>query len=138
MLKIIELMQNDHNLKGLLRRIKQKYGGDLSTPKDFLCFSMEINAKSGKYLSIATMKRLFGYVKYENEPSVNTLNILSNYIGYISYDEFCEANVDSEDSLSIYESKVEVGDIIEVCLNNSKDTLKLQYRGNCIFRLVYL
>ncbi|MEG1119390.1 MAG: hypothetical protein RSD84_03500 [Bacteroidales bacterium] len=60
--------------------IREKYGSELSSPKDFLCLSIEINDKCGKFISISTIKRVFGYVKYENKPSMCTLNILANYI----------------------------------------------------------
>lgn len=133
----IEVMQRNHNLKKLLTSIKQKYGGDLATPKNFLCLSLDINDKCGENLSVATIKRVFGYVRYENNPSTRTLNTLADYIGYRNYAEFCEMNMEPSDSvLFICGLHIDIGDIVEVFFPQMEGILKLQYKGNYTFRLL--
>ena len=76
------------NLKKLLKNVEEKYGEKPFTPKDFFCLSLDIEAKTGKKVSVSTIKRLWGYVQYDNEPSKRTLNILSKFVGYDNYLHF--------------------------------------------------
>ncbi|MEG2848653.1 MAG: hypothetical protein RR880_00270 [Bacteroidales bacterium] len=130
-------MQESNSLKKLLEIIKQKHGGDLSTPKGFLCLSLDINERCGKSISVATIKRLFGYVKYENRPSVRILNIFASYVGYKSYAEFCDNYMDNiEFPLSLCGMYVQIGDIVNVTIPTANVTIRLQYKGNCTFRML--
>lgn len=86
---------------------------------------------------MATIKRIFGYVKYGSSPSIRTLNILANYIGYRNYEEFYQANMPSPEShIFICGIRIRVGELINVELPEEKGVITLQYEGNQIFRLL--
>lgn len=58
------------------------------TNYDFEKLSEEIQAKTQVVLSITTLKRIWGKVKYENAPSLTTLNTLARYINYEDWRSF--------------------------------------------------
>lgn len=132
-------MQKSYHLLRLLDCVRQQYGGDLSTPKGFLCLSLDIFSKCGRSVSVATIKRILGYVKYNNTPSPDTLNILSNYLGYSNYDEFCAVVANSQPPLLVCGISVEVGEIVEVSpVNQSNHKIRLLYKGDRLFRVLCL
>ncbi len=65
--------------------IQQQLGWEASatwTNSDFLKLSEIIHDKTSVRLSSATLKRLWGKVRYENKPTITTLNTLAQYLGY--------------------------------------------------------
>lgn len=64
--------------------------GDSSlwTNSDFELLSDKIFEKTAVRLSISTLKRIWGKVKYDNSPTAATLNALSNFLGYASWRDF--------------------------------------------------
>ncbi|MFN8349396.1 MAG: hypothetical protein U0X91_30625 [Spirosomataceae bacterium] len=55
---------------------------------DFERLSEQIAQKTGISLSVSTLKRIFGKVNYKSEPSLTTLNALSQFIGYADWRDF--------------------------------------------------
>ena len=55
---------------------------------DFEKLSEAIAEKTNVRLSISTLKRFFGKVKYDHAPSLTTLNALSEFIGYADWRDF--------------------------------------------------
>lgn len=64
--------------------------GDSSlwTNSDFELLSDKIFEKTTVRLSISTLKRIWGKVKYDNSPTAATLNALANFLGYASWRDF--------------------------------------------------
>ena len=58
--------------------------------EDFDLLSERIWGKTKVRLSLSTMKRIWGRVKYENFPNSVTLNALAAYLGYSNWRDFCE------------------------------------------------
>ncbi|OMP81048.1 hypothetical protein BW716_00215 [[Flexibacter] sp. ATCC 35208] len=52
------------------------------TNYDFEKLSVAIQDKTGVTLSVTTLKRLWGKLKYENIPAVTTLNTLAKFAGF--------------------------------------------------------
>lgn len=128
----------ENNIKRIIRHVKKKYGGELSTPKNFLCLALDIHEKCGKSISVASIKRIMGYVKYDSRPAERTLNLLANYLGYGNFREFCELTHDlAEDYIYIGEIKVAIGDVLYLKLSDSITEVRLQYRGNKDFVLIH-
>jgi hypothetical protein len=57
---------------------------------DFENLSEKIFEKTGVRLSLSTIKRIWGRVRYDNFPGSATLNALAQFIGYASWLQFCE------------------------------------------------
>lgn len=64
--------------------------GDSSlwTNSDFELLSDKIFEKTTVRLSISTLKRIWGKVKYDNSPTAATLNALANFLDYASWRDF--------------------------------------------------
>jgi len=59
---------------------------------DFEHLSEKIFDKTRVQLSISTLKRIWGKVRYENFPTTGTLNALAGFLGYESWREFRQEN----------------------------------------------
>lgn len=68
--------------------------GDSSlwTNSDFELLSDKIFEKTAVRLSISTLKRIWGKVKYDNSPTAATLNALANFLDYASWRDFESEN----------------------------------------------
>lgn len=56
---------------------------------DFSKLSDEVHKRTQVRLSVTTLKRLWGKLKYENEPTLTTLNTLARFAGYEDWRNFC-------------------------------------------------
>src|ERR1700742_1158626 len=62
------------------------------TNDDFERLGEKIFEKTRVQLSISTLKRIWGKVRYENLPTTATLNALAGFLGYESWREFKQKN----------------------------------------------
>lgn len=89
-------MMNDSSFTVFLRKsVEDAVGRKLSTPKDFIFLSEQIFSRLHVMLSPTTLKRFWGYLKEGGEPRLSTLNVLSQYVGYKDWDEFCDSRKQS-------------------------------------------
>jgi hypothetical protein len=58
--------------------------------EDFELLSEKIWGKTNVKLSLSTMKRIWGKVKYDNFPNSVTLNALAAFLGYSNWRDFCD------------------------------------------------
>lgn len=72
--------------------IEETLGYKLNTPRDFSCLSKIIFSRQHVQISPTTLKRVWGYLKENTETRISTLNILSRFIGYKDWSEFCKNN----------------------------------------------
>lgn len=68
----------------LKTEVEQTFGRPVFTSKDCIQLSDEIFAKTKVQVSPNTLRRLFGLVKADCDPSKSTLNILAKYCGFHS------------------------------------------------------
>lgn len=73
----------------LLLVVEKRYGHHLQTSTDFDEFSLHLKSKGGFSISTSTLKRLWGYVAYEHEPRVQTLDLLCRYVDFDCFNDFC-------------------------------------------------
>jgi len=84
-------MHNEADLERCIRRIEVSLGwGDAAswTNEDFAELSDRIFVKTSVRLSISTLKRIWGKVKYDHSPTTATLNALARYAGFDSWRDF--------------------------------------------------
>jgi len=62
------------------------------TNEDFENLSDEIEEKTQVRLSVSTLKRIWGRVKYDSSPTAATLNALAKFIGYENWRQFIQKN----------------------------------------------
>ncbi|GAB3966807.1 hypothetical protein GCM10028806_07910 [Spirosoma terrae] len=86
--------EEDQTLARCRRLIEEKLGRGRSeewVTQDFEHLSELIAAKTGVSLSITTLKRVWGRVKYESVPTATTLTALVQFIGYENWQQFKSA-----------------------------------------------
>ena len=81
----------DELLQECKDQIEKKIGWENSeswTNHDFQTLSDKIQEATGVNLSVATLKRIWGKVKYDSKPTITTLNTLAKFLGHESWREF--------------------------------------------------
>lgn len=79
------------HLKKCLELIESKLGRGLAqdwTGYDFEKLSIEIQEATAVVLSVTTLKRLWGRLKYTSMPAITTLNTLAKFLGYKDWRDF--------------------------------------------------
>ena len=82
------------NKKDQIRHLKNavclKFGHTVESSSDFNALSLSIMEATAESVSPSTLKRVFGYVKYDADPSITTLSILARYVGYSGWSDFLD------------------------------------------------
>jgi hypothetical protein len=84
--------------------IEEKLGwenGDSWTNHDFQALSIKIQDATGVNLSVATLKRIWGKVRYDSKPTITTLNTLAQFTGYENWRAFKQGNAKRESSVKL-------------------------------------
>lgn len=136
------------NYEDLRRLIEEVTGRKMRTPKDFDLLALRIYDRTRMQLSVSTLKRFWGYVAKEDagrgELRLSTLNIMANYVGYVSYDAFCHReDVDeAADSSNPYYGKrtlaaadINVGDVVDLMWAPNR-LVRIRYSGNNVFAVI--
>jgi hypothetical protein len=85
----------------LKKEVENKMGFSLKAPTNFNALITRVMNETGEMLSISTIKRLWGYVNQPSSPRLSTLSILSRFLRFRDFDDFClkkriYTSVDSE------------------------------------------
>ena len=74
-------------------------GRKMVTPRDFEFLSVCIEQFTHQHMGVSTLKRLWGYLGEEGKctPRQYTLDILSRYVGYKSYELFQQGSISTSD-----------------------------------------
>lgn len=78
----------EESLLTLKELIKRKSNLNCQSFPDIMELQYQIRKNTQEYLSTPTLSRFFGLVKNGFKPSVDTLNILSRFVNYNSFEEF--------------------------------------------------
>ena len=75
----------------LKKEVERILGHQLKEARDFEQLSHLLLSHTRERLSPTTLKRLWGYLKNEEvQTRPHTLDVLARFVGYRSYDDFCE------------------------------------------------
>jgi hypothetical protein len=101
---------NTHNQ--LRIEIQKKFGSTIKKQSDLKLLLLSIENCTQKYIGFNTIRRFFGFLNYTN-PNLNTLNILSQYLGFSNYSSYQKKKI-SEDEWFIWNQiiKIELSEII--------------------------
>ena len=126
----------------LLTEVENKYGRRIATTTDFESLSVVIEHTIGELVSSSTLKRLWGYVTLNPTPRLATLDVLSRFIGYKDFKEFCNGLKDSQAFTSTFFSSkcqtvAELAEGAKVTLGWAPNRLVvLNYLGSFQFEVV--
>ncbi len=73
--------------KELKKKIQLKFGRPVRLQRDLIELKEDIYYITGEIVGFNTLRRFFGFLKHV-EPQQKTLNILSNYVGFKTYNKF--------------------------------------------------
>ncbi|NTS39514.1 hypothetical protein HRG84_01235 [Flavisolibacter sp. BT320] len=76
------------NYDPLKSEVERIYGKQIVTYSDCLTLSKEITLRTGFRLNVNTLRRFFGLVQAVYPPSVTTLDILSRFCGFQSFENY--------------------------------------------------
>ena len=119
-------------------------GFQVKTPRDFELLSRQIYDRTGKMLSVSTLKRFWGYVDKEHAGRLvrlSTLDILSEYIGFQNWALFCQSDVkgsEESDTMAnrhLFVKKQPVGTHIELRWKPNR-VVTVRYEGEELFTVV--
>lgn len=122
------------DISNLKEEIELKFGRRISTPSVFDSLLLDIKKDTGKELSLSTLKRIWGYVEYPHRPRLDTLSILSQYLGYKDWKDYISSHspTDFSDFLNkdiIESKKLKVGEVIQISWAPNRICI-LQYLGD--------
>ncbi len=89
---IMNQEQQEKALAKLRELIEAVVERKMKTPKDFEFLSECIFEKFHERISPTTLKRLWGYLSETTTPRKSTLDILSMFVGYDNWKDFCKKN----------------------------------------------
>ena len=134
---------NSAHLEILRHDVIESFGMELDTPKKFEILSEEISNRTKRLLSISTLKRIFGYIEGYEGIRGDSLDILSQFLGYPDWRTFeADRCVDDKDRSShfiitdaLLAENIEPGDTVEIRWNPNRRLL-LSCLGNGEFEVV--
>lgn len=128
------------DITNLKEEVARKFGRDIESPSNFDALSLEIKRDTGEDVSVSTLKRIWGYVKYEHHPRNEILSIIAKYVGYKDWKDFVESTDlnDTSDFLNkdVVESKsLSKGAIVHIAWAPNREC-ELEYIGNSCFKIL--
>lgn len=125
----------------LLTAVETKYKQKLQTTTDFEVFSMCLK-ENQLTISASTLKRLWGYVSDEHHPRLQTLDLLSQYVGFSNFSDYClhlkkstAYNSSFFTTKQIQSKDLSRGDNVEIGWAPNR-YVRLQYEGRNRFRVL--
>ena len=102
--KYLTAMSDDPHIKACLQMIEEQLHWGYSqrwTNYDFEKLSSQIEDKTSIVLSITTLKRIWGKIKYDHSPTVTTLNTLARFLDFADWRMFTNSLTVSERTVSL-------------------------------------
>lgn len=125
-------MDSTSALSSLIALTNENLGFVPSTPSEFDEASLKIKKVIKMSFSPSSLKRLWGYVDYTNEPAKSTLNKLARYNGFPDYQTFIASlSADTADDSGFLEDslistdRIAAGDRLALAWNDGKECLML-------------
>ena len=99
-------MEKNIALEALVEITNNNLGYVPATPTEFNELSLLIKKKTGRSLSLSSIKRIWGYVEYKGFPSVTTLNTLAQYNEFKDWESFMVNRATSDSDSSFIEKSM--------------------------------
>jgi hypothetical protein len=126
----------------LMTAVEGRFGRRPETSTQFISLSYAIETVTGELLSASTLKRLWSYVSSTPAPRINTLDILSQYVGQRSFRTFCESlRAGREETSGFFQTsfvvaeELEPGTLVEVGWAPDR-LVRVEFLGEQRFKVV--
>lgn len=128
------------NLDRLREEVENLVGRKIKSPKDFDFLSRQIEGYMQEKISVSTLKRMWGYVASESNPSLFNLDLLSRMIGYPDWNAFVGGQDGIASSRFFMRSKLianalDVGEEVRLTWNPGR-IVTVKYLGNDSFKVM--
>lgn len=131
------------NVSRLCNNIELFVDRKMKTPKDFKILSDIILSRSHLYVSPTTLKRMWGYLNETTSIRTSTLDILSKFLGYTEWTDFCKYYCRFNSNLQeggiakahLSVNALKVGEKIKIDWM-PKSSCTLEYLGNYTFKII--
>lgn len=80
----------------LKEQIEQMLGKPLQVAGDFVRLSERLEQRTRERVSASTLRRFWGYDSEDVQPRRYTLDVLARFVGYRSYEDFCQKSGNAE------------------------------------------
>lgn len=77
-------------INALKHKLEHVYGMPVKSGNQCHDLSDFIYRETGELISFQTLRRFFGFIKTNSDPSFNTLNIISKVCGFQHFEDFCD------------------------------------------------
>ena len=119
-------------LQRLKKRVEERFGREITYQKDCINLASNILNSTGCYISPTTLRRVFGFLPTNSNPSGVTLNTLSNYCGFDSWNQFLSSlqteTIPSETSSIMWKQAQEkAADLSKTTIDRIKKSIPLGY-----------
>lgn len=128
-------------IKNLLAAVEKHHSRSIRTTFDFEALSVTIEQQTMERISASTLKRMWGYVNDKHEPRRYTLDVLSKYVGYKDFQQFCDMiDADPENGSNFFTAfrltseDITTGDRVEIGWSPDR-YLILEYMGENRYRV---
>ena len=141
---ICDMGKIDETYVRLREAVERRAGRGMVAPRDFRDLSTAIHSSTGMLVSPDTLKRFWGYLgeKRRTKPFKFTLDAISKYAGYASWDSFagnCNAAwLNSSDyilKVDLQAAKVPQGTVLELAWAPDR-LVCIVSMGECMFRVL--
>ena len=129
--------------KQLCKEIETALNRRMQTPKDFEFLRERIYARLHVLVSRTTLMRLWGYIGEDVQPRLNTLNILSQFLGYHDWEEYQQKSLLAKEQQSspVMNRRLNVpsslvrGDCLRLTWQPDR-VCDIEYLGDLTFRVI--
>ena len=119
----------------LRQKIEESIGRKVRTPADFEFLAGVIWERTHETISPTTLKRLWGYIDGADTTRLSTLHLLSRFVGYKDWDDYCmciaqesDCETDTIVAHHISVNSLSMGDCLEIAWLPNRRCL-LRYTG---------
>lgn len=126
----------------LREKVEEKIGRHPLTPTDFNFLALSIQDATQETISISILKRVWAYVSNPHTTSATTLSILSRFVGFTDWENFCvwfRGTSDAESGflsvLTVRADELRPGDQLELTWNPGRRVVLL-HEGGGRFRVM--
>jgi len=102
--------------KQLIEAVEKRFGKKISYQRDCKTLSEKVFEYTHEYISPATLRRLYGFLKTNSKPTRVTLDILARYSGYSNWQNFVESQIKANST-----SKLNTLEIWDLIITNSQE-----------------